>query len=300
VADPVCQACGRAAPVQFTTATMPAGAPAGPAMVGPNGAPRGARIAPHPTLLRPPPPPAGGGAGPTPMRRGPVFPVGRVRNGSPGPAPPGPRAIPTLTPPLGGPQPPRGPVPATGAPGSQRPSPMPIVPPMAPPPMAPPPPTASAAPGAGDVTRLLPPPLPPEWSEALGLARGTRTAPTLDRRSSAALEPPVERRNAVALSLAGLFDDLEEPQQPPAGSSEQPASKPRSPEPWSFEDTNGEKAEEPAPRHRRAGLRGLVSPGGLVALAAVAGALYVVGYFVARNDAPKPPSTDQVTLTQSR
>jgi hypothetical protein len=43
----------------------------------------------------------------------------------------------------------------------------------------------------------------------------------------------------------------------------------------------------------------LFSPGGIIAVVAVAAALLVVGYVVSRA-APKAPNTDRVTLTQSR
>jgi hypothetical protein len=265
-------------------------------------APRGAPITPHPTLLPPGPPPGANGSQ-GPPRRGPVFPVGRVRKSS---SPPGPRAIPTLRPSMAAPAPPPaqgGGVPVATMQGEQARSASAVIPP----PMAPAPSDTSGPSESGDGARFLPPPLPPEWSEALGLARAaTKTAPALDRRASAALEPPpVERRNAVALSLAGLFDDLGVPAgiiaEVPEEANREPRSRRDNPAPWVFDDTDDPKPETTTPRRRRTGLRGLASPGGLIALAAVAAALYVVGYFVARNDAPKPPNSNQVTtVTQAR
>ena len=167
-------------------------------------------------------------------------------------------------------------------------------------------PAATAGAAVGDLPPV-PPPLPPEWSEALGLARGDRAPgppPPVDRRASAALEPPSvdqNRRNAVALSLAGLFDDLEmpDPTAPPAPSASDGAGqkKPRStPEAWSNDDPK----EEAAPAHARPrGLRALFTPAGFVALAAVCAALFIVGYFVSKADPPKPPG-DQVTTVAHR
>jgi hypothetical protein len=165
---------------------------------------------------------------------------------------------------------------------------------------------AGPAPGPDDLPPV-PPPLPPEWSEALGLARGQYVpGPAVDRRASAALEPPSvdrERRNAVALSLAGLFDDLAAPDPTvpataPLTTDEPGPRKPRtSPEPWSYEEP--EDAVRPA-QHRRGGLRTLLTPGGLIALVAVVASLYVVAFFVSRANPPKAPGDQVTTVAPSR
>ncbi len=118
----------------------------------------------------------------------------------------------------------------------------------------------------------------------------------LDRRSSAAMlppeEPPVEdRRNAVALSLAGLFEEGPAPEAAPAS---EPKHRPKVARPLSalFDDA---PEEEATPRRKRSRLRAVLSPGGIIAILAIVGALYVVGTFVARSHASKPPNPDQVT-----
>jgi hypothetical protein len=51
----------------------------------------------------------------------------------------------------------------------------------------------------------------------------------------------------------------------------------------------------PPPNHARR--RALLSPGGILAVLAILGALYVVGYVVARSHPAKAPSPDQITTT---
>jgi len=166
---------------------------------------------------------------------------------------------------------------------------------------------------------VVPPPLPPEWSEALeqvrapvadapaerrpgpgygagpmgGFASDPADAPALDRRSSAALEPPPverDRRNTVALSLAGLFDDLGAPEITTAP----PPPKRTTPSFFEMQDEEEEAAAAAAAAQRRGPMRSLLSPGGIIAAIAVVAALYIVGYVVSRETPPKPP-TDQVT-----
>jgi hypothetical protein len=114
----------------------------------------------------------------------------------------------------------------------------------------------------------------------------------MDRRASAALEPPSldwERRSTVAMSLAGLFDDPGVPE-----AAEEPPQPRKNPEPWNFDEEEEEAA--PTARQRRGLLRAVLSPGGILAVVAVVAAVFVVGYFVSRANPPTPPRSDQVTL----
>ncbi len=118
--------------------------------------------------------------------------------------------------------------------------------------------------------------------------------PLLDRRASAALPPPApaveERRNAVALSLAGLFEGAED------GPDAEPARRTRP-----VRTTPSFFDEEPpvvAPP-RRSRRRALLSPGGVIAMLAIIGALYIVATVVARSHpSTKPPNPDQVSSTK--
>jgi len=121
----------------------------------------------------------------------------------------------------------------------------------------------------------------------------------LDRRSSAALPAPElsaeDRRNAVALSLAGLFEDAEDPEAPEA--HENGPSHVRKPSSFFdaaklFEDEE-EQEEKPKQRLRP---RTMLAPGSIVALVAIAIALYVVAGFVMRSHPSKPvPNQNQVS-----
>jgi len=137
-------------------------------------------------------------------------------------------------------------------------------------------------------------PTPPPASYDVSLHASS--PPPLDRRASAALEPPTldrERRNTVALSLAGLFDDLVTP--------EVTAAPPRKQRPTpSFFDADDEHEAAAAPTARRTGLRRVLSPGSIVAALAVIGALYIVGYVVSRENPPKPPSDQVTTVAHTR
>jgi hypothetical protein len=195
-------------------------------------------------------------------------------------------------------------------------------------------------------TPAVPPPLPPEWSEALGHARaplgtdhggfapdgfgaggfdgdydsfdsldslggGPRlggagvpfgppasSASALDRRSSAALEPPSvdrDRRNTVALSLAGLFDELVAPEITVV-EGKAPAKR-TTPSFFDMDDEADEAATAGPPR--RTGLRGWFTPAGIVAVLAIIGSLYVVGYFVSKENPPKPPGDKVVTVSHT-
>jgi hypothetical protein len=132
----------------------------------------------------------------------------------------------------------------------------------------------------------------------------------LDRRSSAALPAPElsaeDRRDAVALSLAGLFEDAEDPAAATAASAattapSAPAAGPsqvRKPSSFFdaadlFEDEAQEQKAEPTARRRPLTM---LSAGSIVALVAIAIALYVVAAFVIGSHPGKPvPSQDQVT-----
>jgi hypothetical protein len=103
----------------------------------------------------------------------------------------------------------------------------------------------------------------------------------------------------VALSLAGLFDDvgMPDPSAAPLAAAEGTGpKKPRSsPEPWSYDEPEQDAAPVDA---RRGSRRALLSPGGLLGLAAVMAALFIIGYFVSKADPPKPPSDQVTTVAQ--
>jgi len=115
-----------------------------------------------------------------------------------------------------------------------------------------------------------------------------RPPPVHDRRSSAAEPPPPlapvvpDRRNTVALSLAGLFDGGADHDPGAVPASEGPVR--RSPPTFSF-DVEMEHVAAP-PRRRR---RGIVSPGGLIALVALIGAIYIVATFALHSSPAKTP-----------
>jgi hypothetical protein len=151
--------------------------------------------------------------------------------------------------------------------------------------------------GASDLLDWSAPPVGLEGGLAPPRLDPPMTAPLLDRRSSAALPPPLEthegdRRNAVALSLAGLFDHSDRDGE--AANDADAGPKPRPRRVPSFFDEEPEVVAPP-PNHARR--RALLSPGGILAVLAILGALYVVGYVVARSHPSKAPSPDQITTT---
>jgi hypothetical protein len=129
------------------------------------------------------------------------------------------------------------------------------------------------------------------------------TRALLDRRSSAALPAPElsaeDRRSAVALSLAGLFEDAEDP-----AATETPESGPTHVrKPSSFFDAaklfEDEEEEHAAPKVRRRP-RSMLAPGSIVALMAIAIALYVVVAFVMRSHPSKPVPNPRQVSTATR
>jgi hypothetical protein len=151
--------------------------------------------------------------------------------------------------------------------------------------------------GASDLLDWSAPPVGLEGGLAPPRLDPPMTAPLLDRRSSAALPPPLEthegdRRNAVALSLAGLFDHSDRDGE--AADDADAGPKPRPRRVPSFFDEEPEVVAPPPTHARR---RALLSPGGILAVLAILGALYVVGYVVARSHPSKAPSPDQITTT---
>jgi len=137
-----------------------------------------------------------------------------------------------------------------------------------------------AAPGPGDV-------VPPIVAY--------RPPPLHDRRSSAAEPPPplppvaADRRNAVALSLAGLFDGGADHDSGAVPAAEAPVRR-VPPSAYTF-DTEPEEVVAP-PRHGRPAI---VSPGGLIAILALIGAVYIVASFALHSSPTKTPGPAPVT-----
>jgi len=138
---------------------------------------------------------------------------------------------------------------------------------------------------------------PPPEAPVLPTGRPA-TGRLLDRRSSAALPAPEidadDRRNAVSLSLAGLFEDAEDPGATAERLATAEPQQVRKPSAYFdaaslFED-EPEAAPTPTRRPRTA-----LSPFGIVALLAIAVAFWFVAVFVMRSHPNKPlPASDQV------